>query len=247
MSDEGRRVFKMEVVYSLLSGHSTADVSEMLGYLAQRSLDEDTEAAVVPMAKAWLFSLNSNFMKVCCCDGGTHTESCARTKAEMPENISIEPIPACHMKDLNALLDKIESAMADSAENQAAAVSSAKKIKELEPFKKKAEDLEKKVEQLEEKVKGLDAANGELKAEAAKFNGKVAVDENDLESSVKDIVSRAVKASLGALAVAGAAAGAAGAEGAAAAEAEVEESAPDGVPDTFGFGASGPSDDGFGF
>ncbi len=244
MSDEGRRVFKMEAVYSLLSGQSNADVSEMLGYLAQRSLDEDTEVAVVPMARAWLFSLNPDFMKVCCCEGGAHNESCASTKVNLPENISIEPIPACQMKELNALLDKVEEAVSEAAAAQAAAAAATKKAKELEPSRKKAEDLEKKVAQLEEKVKSLETTNGELKAEAAKFAGKVAVDENDLESSVKDIVSRAVKASLGALAVAGAAAGA---EGAAAAEPEAEESASGGVPDTFGFGASGASDDGFGF
>lgn len=246
MSDEGRRVFKMEAVYSLLSGQSNADVSEMLGYLAQRSLDEDTEAAVAPMAKAWLFSLNPDFLKVCCCEGGAHSESCAKTRSELPDNISISPIPASHMNELNALLDKVEAAMSESVADQAAAAAANKKAKELEPFKKKAEDLDKKVAQLEEKVKSLDAANNELKAEAAKFTGKVAIDEDALESSVKDIVSRAVKASLGALAVAGAGA-AAGAEGAAAAEPAAEESASGGVPDTFGFGASGASDDGFGF
>lgn len=247
MSDDGRRIFKIETVLDLLSGRKSAEASEMLSYLSQRSLDDASEILVAPLAKAWLFSLNPDFMKVCCCPSGGHNADCASTKAKFADNISVEVIPAIYMDSFNVLLDNFEKANEDAEAELVAAAAANKKVKELEPFKKKAEDLEKKLAQAEDKVKALGADNTALKADVAKFAGKVAINEAELENSVKDIVTRAVKASLGSLAVAGAGAVAAGAAGAEAVADAPVEAASNEVPDSFGFGASGANDDGFGF
>ncbi|SHN51571.1 hypothetical protein [Desulfovibrio litoralis] len=245
MSDEGRRVFKMEIVHDLLSGKSNAGVSEMLSFLSGRSLDKDAECFVTPLAKAWLFSLNTDLMKLCCCSGEAPSSACESKKGTLGDNISVEPIPAKYMESFVAILNQYEEAIETAETEQEATLELNKQLKALEPFKKKAEELEKKVAQLEAKVKTLTTENAELKDNVNQFKGKVAIDETGLESGIKDIVTKAVKASLGALAVAGAAGAVAGAD--AVAEPQAAEESANEVPDTFGFGASGSDNDGFGF
>ena len=116
------------------------------------------------------------------------------------------------------------------------------KVETLEPFQAKAQELEKKCAQLEAKVKTLTTDAGNLRKQLLPSQGKMAVDQEELQS----IIKAAIKANMKGLVVGGAvaAAGAAGAEEAAAEPAAEEESGP--APE-FGFGASGANDDGFGF
>lgn len=257
MSDEGRRVFPMETALGVVAGKGGADVLDFLGFAVKRDVCDDCRPAVNPMVKGWLYSLNPAFMKVSYSDTVAYDAWLADQKRKLGDNVSITPIPDSELAGIDALFETVESAKqtaedkeAEAEEALAAKAAAEAEAKALAPFKKKAGDLEKKVSQLEEKNTALAAEIKELKAKVAAFDGKVAVDEGDLEKSVKDIVSKAVKAALGGLVAAGAGAAVADAatdEFAAAASSEPAADAGGGVPDTFGFGASGANNDGFGF
>lgn len=249
MSDEGRRVFKMDAVLGLIAGKQTAAGSDLLGYLSQRDLAAEEEAAVAPIAKGWLYSQHPAFMQSDFNEMANYDEWVKKECARLGDNVSLQPIPAAEMAGINGVLDKMAEFKATIAAKTAENSGLAAQIKELTPFKGQAADLEKKLGQSEQKVASLNGDIANLRKELAPFQGKVAIDEKEIESSVKDMVSRAVKDALKALPL-GAAAGAAVAGAAAEGEAaSFEESSSDsgGVPDTFGFGASGASDDGFGF
>ena len=254
MSDQGRRIFPMETALNVVAGKGGADVLDFLGFAVNREVSDECRPAVNPMVKGWLYSLNPDFMKVAYNESTSYSAWVADQKRKLGDNVSMTPMSAGDLAGIEALFDMVENAKqtaedkeAEAEEAQAAQAAAEAEAKKLAPFKKKAEDLEKKVAQLEEKNNALNAEIKELKAKAAAFDGKVAVDEGDLEKSVKDIVSKAVKAALGGLVAAGGVA--ALAEGAGADEPAAEEAAADagGVPDTFGFGTSGSDGDGFGF
>ena len=253
MSDEGRRVFPMETALGVVAGKGGDDVLDFMGYAVGRSVCDDCRPALSPMVKGWLYSLNPDFMKAEFDENISYDTWLGEQKRKFGDNLSIPPMPDRELAGINALLETVEAAKrhaedkeAEAEEAQAAKDAADAEIKALTPFKKKAEDLEAKVAGLEEKNKALAAEVAELKEKLAAFDGKVAIDEKEIEKSVKDIVTRAV----GSIAAAGGVvAGAAAAEGGdAAAPADFDSgSSSGGVPDDFGFGASGPSDDGFGF
>ncbi|OBQ56252.1 hypothetical protein [Halodesulfovibrio spirochaetisodalis] len=248
MSDEARRVFKMETILGLIAGKGGTDVSDLLCYLTQRELSADEEGVVAPMSKGWLYSMEPRFMQ-CCYEEGEPFDAWTKKQAsKLGSNVSIEPIPATDMASISIVLDKLADAKATVAEQASAIEGLQANVAEFEPFKAQAADLEKKVEDLSGK---LDAAQTDLakaKKELKTFEGKVAINETEVESSVKDIVSRAVKDALASLPAGAAVAAAAdGAEAAPAAEEAPAEDAGSSVPDDFGFGASGSDDSGFGF
>ncbi|MDL2316504.1 hypothetical protein LJC59_05420 [Desulfovibrio sp. OttesenSCG-928-A18] len=254
MSDEGRRVFPMETALGVVAGKGGDDVLDFMGYALNRTVDEDCRPAINPMVKGWLYSLNPEFMKASFDANINYDSWISEQKRKFGDNVSITPMPDSELAGINALFESVEEAKQTAedktgeAEDAMAAKDAADaEVAALTPFKKKAEDLEAKVAQLEEKNKALNAEVAELKEKLGSFDGKVAVDEKDIEKSVKDIVSRSVKEALGGLLAAGGVAGAALAEGADAAPAEEAPADSGGVPDTFGFGASGSDGDGFGF
>ena len=256
MSDKGRRIFPMETALGVVAGKGGADVLDFLGFAVNRDVCDECRPAVNPMVKGWLYSLNPDFMKVVYNENLSYDMWVADQKRKLGDNVSLTPIPDTELAGIEQLFELVENAFktAEDKEAEAGAAVAAQaaaeaEAKKLAPFKKKSEDLEKKVAQLEEKNAALTAEVAEMKSKLASFDGKVAVDENDIEKSVKDIVSKAVKASLGGLLAAGAVAadGSAPAAFEESAEEEPATASGGGVPDTFGFGTSGASDDGFGF
>ena len=246
MSDEARRVFKMETILGLIAGKGGTDVSDLLGYLSQRELSADEEGVVAPMSKGWLYSMEPRFMQ-CCYDEGEPFDAWTKKQAsKLGDNVSVEPIPAADMASISIVLDKLADAKTTVAEQAAAIEGLQASVAELEPFKAQAADLEKKVEDLSGKLETAQTELAGAKKELKTFEGKVAINETEVESSVKDIVSRAVKDALATL-PAGAAVAAGAEEAAPAAEEAPAEDAGSSVPDDFGFGASGSDDSGFGF
>jgi hypothetical protein len=249
MSEEARRVFKMETILGVIAGKSGADVADLLGYLAQRELSTEELGAVAPIAKGWLYSLEPRFMACAYSEEVAFEEWAQKQAATLGDNVSIEPIPAAEMAGISVVLDKMAESKATIAAQAAEVADLKAKVAALAPFEGKAGTLEKQVADLTgklEKAKAdLTAAQKELKT----FDGKVAINEKEIESSVKDMVSKGLKEALANLPVGAAvAAGAVAGEAAAEAPAGFDEPASSGdVPDTFGFGASGAGDDGFGF
>lgn len=250
MSEEARRVFKMETILGVIAGKSGADVADLLGYLAQRELSTEELGAVAPIAKGWLYSLEPRFMNCEYSETEGFEEWAQKQAASLGDNVSIEPIPAAEMAGIAVVLDKMADSKATLAAQAAEIADLKAKVEGLAPFEGKTATLEKQVADLTEK---LDKAKADLTAaqkELKTFDGKVAINEKEIESSVKDMVSKGLKEALANLPVGAAvAAGAVAGDEAAAAEPAGFEEAASGsdVPDDFGFGASGASDDGFGF
>ncbi len=249
MSDEGRRVFKMDAVLGLIAAQQNAAVSDLIAFLAQRDLSAEEELAAAPLAKGWLFSQHAPFMQCGFDENANYADWAKKECARLGDNVSLQPIPAADMAGINGILDKIAEYKATIAAKEEEVAALTADAAALKPFKAQAADLEKKLAASDKKAEAANKDAVALRAELAPFKGKVAIDEKNLESSVKDLVSRAVKDALKNLPVAAAGAAVAG-------EAVAEEAASgfddfggssNDVPDTFGFGASGASDDGFGF
>jgi predicted ribosome quality control (RQC) complex YloA/Tae2 family protein len=244
----------METALGVVAGKGGVDVLDFLGFAVRREVSDECRPAVNPMVKGWLYSLNPAFMKASYDEGTPYDAWVAEQKRKLGDNVSLTPIPSTELAGIEALFTIVEKARqtaedkeTETEEALAARQAAESEARTLAPFKKKAEDLEKKAAQLEEKNAALTAEVKELKGKLAAFDGKVAVDEADLEKSVKDIVSKAVKASLSGLVAAGGVAADTSATDNASVAAEPADDAGGGVPDTFGFGTSGANNDGFGF
>jgi hypothetical protein len=74
----------------------------------------------------------------------------------------------------------------------------------------------------------------------AQFQGKLPVDEKEINSTIMDMVTKALKDAIKSVPLGGGGGGAA-------AEAAAEEVAEEAGGDTFGFGGDAPAGDGFGF
>jgi uncharacterized coiled-coil protein SlyX len=241
MSEEGRRVFKIETVLALIAGKAGSEVTDLLCYLTQRDLSAQEEGAVAPMAKGWIYSQNPAFMEAKFDETDVYADWVAKQAKRLDDNVSLTPIPAGELEGINAVLDSLNAAKETVAEQASTIEELEAKVSELEPYPGKVEELEKKVEELSGKIEELESENKELKSATAEFEGKVPVAEDELNNTIKDIVTKALKD-----AVASVPAGAAG-EAGEAAPAAAEEEQTGGVPDDFGFGSSGSDDSGFGF
>ena len=240
MSDTARKVFPMESTLALVLGKEDVDVKDMAGYLTGRSLNCDCCASAVgPLAAGWLASLYPQFVALEW-DAATPWETFVnQCKSSLGDNVSVPPMNPRLQAMAAALLGHLDDQKATIKAQADEIASLQARVEELEPLQGKAKDLEKKCEQLEAKVKSQTADIGGLRKELMPFQGKMAVDQQELMSIIKD----AIKDNMKGLVVGGAVA--AGVAGAVEAEAAPEE---DGGPaPEFGFGASGSDNDGFGF
>lgn len=247
MSDEGRRVIKMESILALMAGKSGGEVSDLLAFLTQRDLTPEEESVVQPLAKAWLMSKIPGLIDVKFEESEIYEKWIASQSKKLGgENVSIAPIPESEMAPINVVLDTLRSNDATIREQAAKAAELEAKVEELEPYVGKAEKLEKEVEQLKSKIEALEAEKAEQAGQIAEFAGKLPVAEDELNATIKDIVTKALKDAVASVPV-GAAAGAVAAEGGEVNAAVEPEEETGGVPDDFGFGASGSDGGGFGF
>ncbi len=246
MSEDARRVVKMETVLGLIAGKGSDDVSDLLRFLTQRELSTQEEGIVAPLAKAWICSQHPPFLENPYSETAIYEDWTQKEIKRLGDNVSIAPIPENEMAGIGGILDILSENRASTAALNDEKAALAAKVAELEPFVKKSEDLEKKVGQLESKIEGLTKDNADLKKQTAEFQGKLPVAESELNDTIKDIVTKALKDAVKSVPV-GAAVAAEGGEAVAETAAAEEEDTSGGVPDDFGFGASGAGSDGFGF
>ena len=243
MSDVARKVFPMESVLALLTGKEDAVVTEIAGFLTGRSLCRCSAALLAPMAAGWLANLYPAFINLQYDESRPWTDLVSNMKSKVGDNVSVPPMSGQAQnlvaKTLDAMAEKAETLKAQATEIATLQA----RVEELAPFRGKAEEQDKKISQLEAKVKSQNADIGALRKEMVPFQGKVPVDQQELENIIKDAIVKNLKNFTGGAAVAGAAALA----GEAVAEAVAEEESGGGVPDSFGFGASGSDSSGFGF
>jgi len=242
MSEE-RRVFKMETILNLIAGKTGSDVTELLAFLCQRDLSVKQEGVAWALAKAWIFSQHPPFMECKFAETAIYEDWVGKEVKRLGDNLSIEPIPAPEVAPINDILDELAANQATIAEQAEQVEGLEAELAALKPIPAKIAPLEKKIEDLTAKIKTLDDTIKQQKAKIAEFNGMLPVSETEINSVIKDIVTKALKDAVASVPLGGPAGGAAAAEGGATADA-VDAG---GVPDSFGFGASDGGGDGFSF
>ena len=219
MSDTARKMFPVETVLALAVAKKGADVKDIAGYITGRSIVCDAcAAAVAPFAAAWLAKLSPKFLDMNYTDGDNWGDFVKNAVA--------------------TVLDMMDDMHGTMVSQRAEIATLRQQVETLAPYQGKAEELQKKCDKLEDTIKTMKTDMGGLRRQVAEFQGKVAINHDELMQSIKD----AIKDNLKNITVGVAAAGVAG-------EAAAEEPAQEegGVPDDFGFGTSGANSDGFGF
>ncbi len=243
MSDNSRKMFPIATVMALVTGKDGFDVKEIAGYVAGRSIVCDEQAkAVGVFAAAWLSRWYPKFTGMVWNEASQTWEAfVSQARSQLGDNVSLQPMDERTKEMAAKALDYMADAEKSVAAQTASAMALEEKVRELEPLAEQAKALQKKVDELEAKIKTMNTDMGGLRRKVSEYDGKIAIEQDELMRTIKDAIKDGMK---GMVVAAGGAAAVAGAEGAAAAEAAPEENA---VPDDFGFGASGANSDGFGF
>jgi hypothetical protein len=240
MSDTDRKVFSVESVLALVVGKEGVDIKDIAGYVTGRSLACDCCAKIAgPFAAAWLARLYPKFTELEWSENMPWETFVTRGRNVFGDKVSLTPMDG----RTKALSDQMLDHLADSfrsLQTQTTAVAELEaRVRMLEPLEAKSQALQKKCDELENKVKSMNTDMGGLRRQVAEFQGKVAINHDELMQSIKGAIKDGLKGLVvGGATVAGAAAGVGESDPVA------EENA---VPDDFGFGASGANSDGFGF
>ena len=240
MADD-RKIFPLETILALVTGKEGVNVQELAGFITGRAVTcAACAAAVGPFAAAWLARWYPKFMDIDWADGQDWNAFVAKWRKTVGDSVSLTPMDG-RTKALTAkALDAMAESNAAATRQSEAVVRLESRVRELEPFESRAESAQKKCDELEARLKAMKAEVGGLTRQVAEFQGKVAVNHDELMQTIKD----AIKDGLKGMVVGDAAA--TGAAGSAAAD-EAPGAAAGGAPDDFGFGDSGADADGFGF
>ena len=239
MSDTARKMFPVETVLALAVAKKGADVKDIAGYITGRSIVCDAcAAAVAPFAAAWLAKLSPKFLDMNYKDGDNWGDFVNQGARLLGDTISLTPMDDCLKNAVATVLDMMDDMHGTMVSQRAEIATLRQQVETLAPYQGKAEELQKKCDKLEDTIKTMKTDMGGLRRQVAEFQGKVAINHDELMQSIKD----AIKDNMKNITVGVAAAGVAG-------EAAAEEPAQEegGVPDDFGFGTSGANSDGFGF
>ena len=241
MSDTSRKVFPVETVLALVTGKEGVDIKEIAGYVTGRSVPCDVCAkAVGPFAAAWLVRCYPKFADLNWVEGQSWDAFVSTGKGMLGDSISLPAMDGLTKDLCGAVLDALAETKDSLTAQTAANVALEERVRTLEPAEARASALDKKVGELEDKIKAMNADMGGMRRQIAEFQGKVAINHDELMETIKD----AIKDGLKGMVIGGAAAGAAAAEAGDAGAVAPEENS---VPDDFGFGSSGANSDGFGF
>ncbi|CAM2059678.1 conserved hypothetical protein [Desulfovibrionales bacterium] len=242
MSDAARRVFKIEVILDLVSGKIGDGVTEMLAFSIGRDLSLANAVIVVPLVKAWIYTQLPALMENPY-DGNIVYEEWVLDQVRRHDsaNVSILAIPKSETVAIVGLLDTLVTNQ-DIIDDQTAKIEEMEDtIKKLKPFKDMVRELKKKIEQQEDSIANLEGKVRELNAATIEYKGKIPVAANEINQTIKNIVTNAFKDAMISmqLSVPGSVAAVSGETVAVAAFAVAEEA--------FGLGMSEPDSDGFGF
>lgn len=236
-----RKIFPTEQIMELVAGKQGANVNEAASHIVGRPVTcADGAKTVAPFAAAWLARLHPRFMDMEWKEGENWNAFVKQARSVLGENVSIAPMTG-RLKDVaGQALDAINDAKASLLRQTDAAAKLEAKVRELQPLENLTKALQKKNDELEGKLKSMKAEMGGLQRKVNEFQGKLAIDNDELMQTIKD----AIKDGLKGVTVGAAAAGAVAASAGDASETATES---DSVPDDFGFGTSGADSDGFGF
>ena len=244
MADSERKVFPVETVLALSAGKGDVDLKEIAGYILGQSIACNRMAqAAAPFAAAWVARLYPKFAEIVWDEekeGWSNFVS--RAAAVLGDKVSVPPMTGSMMTACQGMLKAYQEKVDEVAALRREVASLSEQVESLKPLEGKLATALKKADGLEEQLKEQKKEAGTLRRQALEFQGKMAINHEELLETIKDAIKENLKhvAIQAPAAVAGAAAAAAGAAAGAAAPAAAASGA-----DEFGFG--GGSDDEFGF
>jgi phosphoglycolate phosphatase-like HAD superfamily hydrolase len=142
---EARKIFPMDTFVAYLKDDEDNSVTEMLGYLTQKTLDDDFAPFAAALSKAWIYE--------------QHPELTKMSKGqvmELGQSVSVAPMPvkakakvdevfdklADYKAQINAKTEEVEELTKTLADRDAKIAELTAKVKEFEDQKKgKAEEL----------------------------------------------------------------------------------------------------------
>lgn len=215
---EARKIFPMDTFVAYLKGDENTSVTEMLGYLTQKTLDDDFTPFAAALTKAWIYEQHPELTKMS-----------KGQVVELGQSVSVAPMPV----KAKAEVDEVFAKLADYKAQINAKVAEVKELtKALEDREAKIAELTAKVKEFEDQKKGeAEELFVTTEARIVEFTGK-------LEALLKE-VEEVKKTGVVVAGVAGVAAAGAAPAGGGDAPAEV------GAGDDFGFsgGAQDPFSD----
>lgn len=240
MADD-RKVFPVETVLALIYGKGGDKAKNLASFLTgHTALSADEEKAVGAFAASWLCRWYPKFMTMEWDEDQGWDAFVTKAKGQLGDNVSLSPMEG-RMKDMvGQVIDVLEENARSLAKQTEAVLALENEVKELRPMREQARELQKKVDDLESKAKSMKTEMNGLNRKLADFEGKVAIDHEDLMQNIKD----AIKDGLKGLSIGQAVANTLEAASDASADAVVENE----PADEFGFGPSSTKDsDGFGW
>ena len=250
MADSERRVFPIETVLALAAGKKDCDLREIAGYILGESINCNCKALVAaPFAAAWIARLYPKFADLVWNEEKeTWSNFVVRGAQIFGDKVSL-PAMAGGMKAtcqavLKTLADKHDEVSA--LQREVAALTA--QVETLKPLEAKLAAAQKKADQFEAQLKDQKKEMGALRRQTMEFQGKMALNEEELLDTIKNAIKGdefgfgggADEFGFGGGADEFGFGGGAGFGGEAAAPAE--EKAP---ADEFGFGDSGKDEFGF--
>lgn len=234
MADE-RRIFPTETVLELVTGKQDADTSDLASFLMGMPVTgQEGDKAAASFAAAWLARWYPKFMDLDWKDDGNWQQFVAQAKGKLGDSLSLAPLSGPLKKFADEVLVALQKSHESLMRQTDAAVQLEQRVRALEPLEAGIQALQKKNDQLEEKLKATRKDMGALQRQANEFEGKMAIDHDELLRTIKDAVKDAIKDNLrGLVAAGGATAGAAEALAAAESGDVVVEEAP--AEDEWGF------------
>ena len=242
MADSERKVFPVEAVLALAAGKEDVDLKEIAGYILGQSIACNRLArATAPFAAAWVARLYPKFAEIVWDEekeGWSNFVS--RAAAVLGEKVSLPPMSGSMMTACQSMLKAWQEKEDEVAALRREVASLSGQVETLKPLEGKLATALKKADGLEEQLKEQKKEVGNLRRQTLEFQGKMAINHEELLDAIKDAIKENLKhvaiqapaTVAGAAPVAGMPQAAAPAAGAA------------GGADDFGFGGSG---DEFGF
>lgn len=236
MADE-RKVFPTEKILELVTGKKGADVNEVAGYILGRTVNCAACAkAAAPFAAAWLAGWFPRFMSLEWKDGESWEAFVSKAASIIGDNVSITPMSGKLATLANQVLDDIRDTSQEMARQTEIVADLEKKVQALAPMQSRADAARKQCDELEAKNRALKKEMAELNRKVAEFQGKLAIDQDELMQTIKDAIKDNLK---------GAVIGTAPSADASSSEAPAQEV--ESAEAEFGFGSPKTDADGFGF
>lgn len=253
MADSERRVFPVETVLALAASKADADLKEIAGYILGESIQCNFKARVAaPFAAAWIVRLYPKFADLVWDEEKESWNNFVVRGAQVfGDKVSLPPMAGGMKATCQCVLKSFADKMDEIAALQREVAALSAQVEALKPLEAQLKAAKQKADKFESQLKDQKKEMGALRRQTMEFQGKMALNEEELLDTIKNAIKENLKhVAIAAAPAAGAAAAAAAGAGAGAAAAAAAAGGDDfgfgggSGGDEFGFGGSG---DEFGF